>query len=551
MGGWGVTALGMICALQYFLYMHRARSTQSACDAEVDDLQAELKRLRKENNVARVENRLLRVFVSENDVDRAVLLLLKNLIPNTDRGFAATVDVNDGVVTVGQSRGLSREARKALMVDQLILEKVAEGEPYVLSGKELRASRLAASLTATDRKLITKLYIFGIHYADQLIGLIITTSLFPVEMETEQHFSLLKQLAVRIGELHIHSVTLESHKHALNRTNDILELRAITDARFDSPVDMIEEFMSTMRVKTSATRAALYISTSSENMHRNSFVRCGAVSNPNVERQLCRAEDAIATQAHVSRKIEIYTRTELLKLGIRTFLSHAVAVPLVRKGATVGVICFSRESVNPFQESDIELAQWAADYLAGTILNALQRAQIEQQARTDSLTGMANRATFDEAITNEVAAAKESDEECSLLLMDIDHFKVTNDQFGHLVGDHVLRSAAQVVMTALEAARTNDRVLAARYGGEEFAVLLPGVNDQGAARIAEAVRKAVHEHQFKFTDQTIPTTLSIGVATLPKNGSDAHQLIAAADGALYFAKESGRNRVAMAQAAVV
>ncbi len=158
------------------------------------------------------------------------------------------------------------------------------------------------------------------------------------------------------------------------------------------------------------------------------------------------------------------------------------------------------------------------------------------------------RASFDEAIKNEIVIANETDECCSLLLLDIDRFKVINDKFGHLVGDHVLRSAAQTVLASLERLRTHDRVLAARYGGEEFAVLLPGVNETGAARMAEVIRTAISDHTFVFAGATIPTTVSIGVATLPKHAADVNQLIAAADGALYYAKESGRDRVAIARA---
>ena len=157
---------------------------------------------------------------------------------------------------------------------------------------------------------------------------------------------------------------------------------------------------------------------------------------------------------------------------------------------------------------------------------------------------MANRATFDEAIAAEVRFAHERSDYCSLLLLDIDRFKVINDHYGHLVGDHVLRSTAQVVLASLEQMRAHDRILAARYGGEEFAVLLPGVNDNGAARMAQVIREAVDDHTFVFAGATIPTTVSVGVATLPKHADDAHELIAAADAALYYAKESGRNRAA-------
>ena len=547
--GWGVTALGVICILQYVVYLHRTRANQNETTSAFHEIRTELDNIQRDHRITRLENRLLREFMSETDVDRAIRVLLNNLIPNTDRGFAATLEISGKEISVGQSRGLSREARKALAVDPAILERASSGEPFVLEGREFRTSRLAASLTTADRRHIHRLFIMGIQSADALTGLLIATHMFQDETADQRHIVLLKQLVQRISELRRSAVALESQQHELTRTNDILELRAITDARFESPVDMIQEFMAALKGKTAASRAVLYISTTAEDVSRNSFVRCGTVPNPNVERQLCQAEDAIAAQAHSTMTTQVFSRTDLLRHGIRSFLTYALAVPLVRKGATVGAICLSRESADKFHDADIELAQWAADYLAGTILNALQHAQVEQQARTDSLTGMANRACFDDAIKTEVCFAHDTDACCSLLLLDIDRFKVINDKFGHLVGDHVLRSTAQTVLATLEKTRVHDRVLAARYGGEEFAILMPGVNETGAARMAEMIRESISEHTFVFAGTTIPTTVSIGVATLPKHAVDAIELIAAADGALYFAKESGRNRVAIARSA--
>ncbi len=546
-GGWGVTALGVICVCQYVIYLHKLRKSRGEHRNQVDEMSAEMGVIQKDHMITRMENRLLREFVSETDVDRAIRVLLKNLVPDTDSGFAVYVEFHDEETKVGQSRGLSREARKSLVVDAPFQERARGGRPFVLSGEELRNSQIAANLSAADRGRITQLYLVGIETHGQLIGMVISTKLFSAEIEQQQHFDLLQRLTKGIGELRRTSAALELQKNELHRTNDILELRALTDSNFESPVDMIQQFMTALRTKTGSGRAALYISTTVENLGQNAFVRCGSVSNPNSERQLCQAEDAVAAQAHASMEMKLFDRADLLRHGIHSFLSKILAIPLVRKGATVGVICLSREAADDYQEVEIDLAQWSAEYMAGTILNVLQRAHIEQQARTDSLTGMSNRASFDAAIDAEVRAAHEMQESCSLLLLDLDRFKAINDNFGHLVGDHVLRATAQVVNDCLNQTRLNDRAVAARYGGEELAVLLPGMNHEGAGRIAELIRSSVAENKFTFAQESIPVTISIGVATLPKDASDVQQLIAAADGALYFAKQSGRNRVGIAQ----
>ena len=160
---------------------------------------------------------------------------------------------------------------------------------------------------------------------------------------------------------------------------------------------------------------------------------------------------------------------------------------------------------------------------------------IERLARTDGLTGLANRRTLHEALPREIARAERMGECLSLIMTDLDHFKSVNDQYGHLTGDQVLVHAASVFGSQL---RPYD--LAARFGGEEFILLLPGTSGDDAAAIAERIRKAVAEIKVPGCPRQI--TVSLGVATwMP--GEAPEQFIARADRALYGAKSSGRNRV--------
>jgi diguanylate cyclase (GGDEF)-like protein len=161
--------------------------------------------------------------------------------------------------------------------------------------------------------------------------------------------------------------------------------------------------------------------------------------------------------------------------------------------------------------------------------------QVEKLARTDPLTGLANRRTLHEAMQREIARAGRLGEGLSLVMADLDHFKSINDQYGHLTGDHVLASAGAVFQSHL---RPYD--LPARYGGEEFVLLLPATSTEGAMVVAERMRKTL-------ADITVPdcprqVTMSLGVATwMP--GETPEQFVARADAALYQAKNAGRNRV--------
>jgi diguanylate cyclase len=163
----------------------------------------------------------------------------------------------------------------------------------------------------------------------------------------------------------------------------------------------------------------------------------------------------------------------------------------------------------------------------------------EERARTDTLTGLANRRALDEFL-RKVQATAEWGEPLSVLLLDIDHFKFFNDNFGHGVGDQVLRLMAKVLR---EKVRAQD--LPARYGGEELIAVLPDADLAAAAEIAERIRRAIADARItrRSTGETLPNiSVSIGVAQY-RPGEAITDLIERCDRALYLAKGGGRNRV--------
>jgi len=132
-------------------------------------------------------------------------------------------------------------------------------------------------------------------------------------------------------------------------------------------------------------------------------------------------------------------------------------------------------------------------------------------------------------------------------MLDVDHFKQFNDQFGHPAGDEVLRQLARVLA---DTRRVNDVV--ARYGGEEFAVILVDTAKFTAAKVAERIRERIFGHDFTEAAQRAGRIgVSIGVATFPDDGRDSEALVRAADSALYAAKRAGRNRVVLASEALI
>jgi diguanylate cyclase len=167
-----------------------------------------------------------------------------------------------------------------------------------------------------------------------------------------------------------------------------------------------------------------------------------------------------------------------------------------------------------------------------------------QESLADGLTGLTNRRGFDQVLMECLAGKDGAQPGPCLLITDIDHFKRINDSYGHLFGDKVLRTIAQVVKDSVKGRDT-----AARYGGEEFAVLLPDTPVDGARTLAEQIRTKVERCRIKRSgseDAVDTITISIGV-TAHRVGEPAHDFIARADSALYQAKNQGRNRVIVAR----
>lgn len=177
-------------------------------------------------------------------------------------------------------------------------------------------------------------------------------------------------------------------------------------------------------------------------------------------------------------------------------------------------------------------------------IRGIYEKQMQAQAQTDGLTGIANRRTFDETLEREWQAARREGKPLSLLFLDADHFKRYNDRYGHQEGDELLK----MLGLALKKKARRPRDLAARYGGEEFVVLLPRTSRQRAVGVAEAIRRAIAQLGVAHEDnEGGVVTVSIGVATAVPGPDDASaSLVEAADAAVYQAKSAGRNRVVAA-----
>jgi len=216
-------------------------------------------------------------------------------------------------------------------------------------------------------------------------------------------------------------------------------------------------------------------------------------------------------------------------------------MPLIAQSETVGLLYLEgapKESAgDKFQGEDV--TYMLRETIALGLVNLRLREKLRSQSVRDPLTGLFNRRYLDESLEVEFARSMRSEVPIAVIMMDIDHFKVFNDTFGHDAGDLVLKEVAAVLSRS-----TRKGDIAGRFGGEEFLLIMPGADAKRAVARAETMRRAISSLDLRFSGQTLGhVTASFGVAIYPTDGDTSESLLHAADQALYAAKTAGRDRV--------
>ena len=216
-----------------------------------------------------------------------------------------------------------------------------------------------------------------------------------------------------------------------------------------------------------------------------------------------------------------------------------LCLPLQSFGETMGVLCLESVNTNAFDPADLPALESVADICANAIQNARYVQRVRHMAYVDGLTGIYNRRFFETRIEEEIERAKRYQGAMSVIMFDIDHFKRLNDEFGHLLGDDVLRQVSNIFSQNLRKAD-----IACRFGGEEFAIIVPETTGEDAFAVADKLRKVIGQTPFPGVPRSV--TVTAGVASFPANGTSRDELVKAADEALYSGKQAGRNTVVAA-----
>ncbi len=220
-------------------------------------------------------------------------------------------------------------------------------------------------------------------------------------------------------------------------------------------------------------------------------------------------------------------------------IGSLMSVPVMVSDKALGILRVDHPKTNHFTTEDLRFLTTVADLGAVAIENAQLYERVQELAIKDSLTNLYLRRYMLERLPEEISRHMRSKGSLSFLMIDLDYFKKYNDQYGHTAGDLVLKGVARRLLDLFNQPGN----LVCRYGGEEFCVVLPDCSKADALKIASKLREIVETQSMTLRRQATNVTLSIGVATFPKDAQTKEELISKADQALYKAKQEGRNKV--------
>jgi diguanylate cyclase (GGDEF)-like protein/PAS domain S-box-containing protein len=219
-----------------------------------------------------------------------------------------------------------------------------------------------------------------------------------------------------------------------------------------------------------------------------------------------------------------------------------LCIPMIAQGETLGMFYLSTQNAEVLNQAKQQLARTVAEQVGLAIANLNLRETLQNQSIRDGLTGLFNRRYLEEVLGSEIARAQRHHYSTAVVMLDVDHFKSFNDNYGHDAGDTILKAIAQMLQDSVRGAD-----IACRYGGEEMTLVLPETSLDDAMVKAEEIRAAIYQVSMTYGGKTLgQLTASFGVAVFPDHGATGAAIIQAADAALYRAKGAGRNQVVAA-----
>ncbi|HCP16497.1 MAG: Diguanylate cyclase [candidate division TA06 bacterium 32_111] len=336
-----------------------------------------------------------------------------------------------------------------------------------------------------------------------------------ISLENAKLFSKMEQLIKKLEKVSNISVLMNSHIQLENLLSHFVQATKENFPNYNTSIILYNQF-NELEIKTYSGYTDKYIERINEMLKMGEGI-VGWVAEHK-------------TPVHVKD-----TRSDPRFVGRLDVSMSEIAIPLETSSGMIGILDIESEGVNSLDENDFRIVSILASHLSISIDNTFKYEETKRIANTDPLTDMYNYRFFIEKLKEELERSKKLSIPLSILMLDIDYFKEINDNYGHMIGDLVIRDLAQLLLNTV---RKGDIVT--RYGGDEFFIILPGTGKQFTHSIAEKINKLVKKTNFT---NGIKITVSVGTVTYPDDGDSVETLLKWVDDALYDAKRKGRDRI--------
>jgi diguanylate cyclase (GGDEF)-like protein/PAS domain S-box-containing protein len=355
-------------------------------------------------------------------------------------------------------------------------------------------------------------------------------------IELSVGFAMILLLAWFVVRSHI--VTLRQHK-ALSTSNALLRS---SEANFR----MLAENMADIVWRTDAQLVVNYINPADQRIRgfASSEVIGASIQNQytNLGKEILKAESEkrLALERSGTKGIAMkYELPMLHKNGGEIWVDIA-SVPIYGSDGEINGYQSVARDISERRQHDAKLLQEHSDMENRLQAVVQEKSVLQELATLDPLTGLYNRRFLDDAIMREISRSEREEKQFAVIMLDLDHFKNVNDQYGHAAGDEVLKTLAMLMK---KASRESD--LICRFGGEEFVAIMPNMSAIQARDRVETWRRQLEETTVIYGDSRIQITLSAGIAIFPLHGRSGEELITRADEMLYRSKQQGRNRISV------
>ena len=444
---------------------------------------------------------------------------------------------------VDEYRNIAKETLEKRVLDS--------GKVYRVKSNKKESGLDYSTMTLKDIEKLEKFLLIPLKGQEENIGVMIVDKIFNNKLTSNEEIIILGTIGDIIGKAMERALKYREMNIGLNITSILHKVTNLVQ-RSKNVKEALEEIVKSIKKAVDYTSASIYLLNDKKELSSQPEFRIGGEDEllEGVEFKLGNGIKALVAQKKDAVIIPDMSKTsetfkEIFKETKADILSF-VSIPMLIEDELIGVINLTHKDANRFREEDKKILMLFSTQAASTIQKIRKDLQIESllakvttESITDPLTSMYNRRYFFKRLEEEIEKKKRGGDSFGILAMDIDFFKRVNDTYGHQSGDEILKLVSASIKNSL---RSIDIV--ARYGGEEFFAILPKSSYESLSIVAERIRADVEKRLLKFNNQEIRVTLSIGVA-LSNNVLEAEEIIKRADGALYVAKDTGRNRVVL------